>query len=194
MAEGERRDDIPDGAGAQGTPGDGAGGAPPPPLDESLRAVSDAGRATLGATADALRSLRALFSADIALARSALGRGIAWAGVAVVFGASAWLLATAASVALMQRFGLSWLASLSIAALFNLAVTGLAAWRTARFFDHMGLHATRRQLSRVGLFDEQDDKHDADVGNEAGAGDAARADAVAASLTTAATSSQEPRR
>ena len=95
----------------------------------------------------------------------------------------------------MQRSGLSGMASLSIAALFNLVVTALAAWRTARFFDYMGLHATRRQLSRMGLFDE----HDEDDGRDAGPGTgnapgAPRADAVAASLTTAATPSQEPRR
>ena len=133
-----------------------------PPLDESIRAIGAAGRATLSAHGDSLRALRALFSADVALARSALGRGLAWAGVAVVFGASAWLLATAAGVALMQRLGLSWLASLSVAALFNLAITGLAAWRTSRFFDYMGLHATRRQLSRMGLFDEHGGDDDGD--------------------------------
>ena len=76
-----------------------------------------------------------------------------------------------------------------------MVVTALAAWRTARFFDYMGLHATRRQLSRMGLFDE----HDEDDGRDAGPGTgnapgAPRADAVAASLTTAATPSQEPRR
>lgn len=135
-----------------------------PPLDESIRAVGNAGRATVDAAGETLRALRSLLSADIALARSALGRGIAWAGVAIVFGASVWLLATAASVALMQRFGLSWLESLSIAAVFNLAVTGLAAWRTARFFDYMGLHATRRQLSRLGLFDEPADDDDGQTG------------------------------
>ncbi|MCY1381602.1 hypothetical protein D9M69_695290 [compost metagenome] len=52
---------------------------------------------------------------------------------------------------------------MSIAALFNLAITGLAAWRTARFFDHMGLHATRRQLSRLGLFDEDNPDEDDDA-------------------------------
>lgn len=183
MSEGER-------PGEASAPGGNAGA--PPPLDESLRAVGDAGKATLGATRDSLKSLRALLSADLALARSALGRGIAWAGVAIVFGASAWLLATAAGVALMQRFGLSWLASLTIAALFNLAITGLAAWRTARFFDYMGLHATRRQLTRMGLFDEHDDEDDQHGAGGNGAGD--RADAVAASLTEAATPSQEPPR
>lgn len=133
-----------------------------PPLEESIRAVGDAGRATVDAAAQTLRALRNLVSADIALARSALGRGIAWAGVAIVFGASTWLLATAAGVALLQRLGLNWLESLSIAALFNLAITVLAAWRTSRFFDYMGLHATRRQLSRLGLFAESEDEDEND--------------------------------
>lgn len=176
MSEGERSGDA-----------SAPGGGDTPPLDESLRAVGDAGTATLQAGRDSLKSLRALFSADLALARSALGRGIAWAGVAIVFGASAWLLATAAGVALMQQAGLSWLASLSIGAVVNLAVTALAAWRTARFFDYMGLHATRRQLSRMGLFDEDGDGED-------GTRVAPGAEAVAASLTTAATPPQEPRR
>ena len=177
------------------------GGAGAPPLDETLRTIAEAGKASLGATRDSLRALRALVSADLALARSALGRGIAWTGVAIVFGASAWLLATAAGVALMQRFGLSWLASLSIAAVFNLASTALAAWRTSRFFDYMGLHATRRQLSRMGLFDEYGDEHGddlneppGDTGNGTGGNPAPRADAVAASVTTAATPAQEPPR
>ncbi|KAF1684430.1 phage holin family protein [Pseudoxanthomonas taiwanensis] len=149
MEDGERQQD----AAAGGRPG----AAPPPPLDESLRQIGQAGRATLQAWGEVLRPLRALLSADLALARSAMGRALAWAGVAIGFGASAWLLAPAAGVALMQQLGLSWLASLSIAALFNLAVTALAAWRTSRYFDWMGLHATRRQLARMGLFDEDDD-------------------------------------
>ena len=89
------------------------------------------------------------------MARSAAGRGLAWGGAAVVFGATAWLLATAWMVSLLERVnGLSWLSALAIATVFNLAITALAAWRAARFFDYMGLHATRRQLSRIGLFDE----------------------------------------
>ncbi|AKC87067.1 membrane protein [Pseudoxanthomonas suwonensis] len=155
MAEGERPEGPPQ---TPGTPG--GDGASPPPLDESIRAIGEAGRASLGATVDAVRALRGLISADLALARSAAGRGLAWAGAAVVFGATGWLLATAAGVALMQRMGLTWLSALSIAALFNLVVTGLAAWGASHYFDYMGLHATRRQLSRLGLFDEHG--HDVD--------------------------------
>jgi hypothetical protein len=129
--------------------------APPPPdLIDSLKEVGEAGRAAFGSAKDTGRAMRALVSADFALARSAFGRALAWAGVAIVFGASAWLLVAGALIALMQRFGFSWLQSLSFAALLSLAVTVFAAWKVGRYFDYTGMHATRRQLSKLGLFDE----------------------------------------
>ncbi len=144
-----------------GTPGD----APPPDLADSLKQVGEAGRAAFGSAKDTGRALRTLFSADLALARSAFGRALAWAGVAIVFGASAWLLVTGALIALMQRLGLSWLQSLSLAAVLSLSMTALAAWQVSRHFDFMGLHATRRQLTRMGLFDEPSpDADDEDEG------------------------------
>lgn len=130
---------------------------PTPGLEESLRQVGDAGKATLDSARDTGRALRRLVSADLALARSAFGRGLAWAGIAVVFGASSWLLLTGAIIALLQRLGLSWFQSLLFTALASVAMTGLAVWRVTYFFDHTGLHATRRQLSRLGLFDERDE-------------------------------------
>ena len=57
-------------------------------------------------------------------------------------------------IALMQRFGFSWLQSLSLAAFISLAVTAFAAWKVGRYFDYTGMHATRRQLSKLGRFDE----------------------------------------
>ena len=126
----------------------------PPDLIDSLKEVGEAGRAAYGSAKDTGRAMRALVSADFALARSAFGRALAWAGVAIVFGASAWLLMAGALIALMQRFGFSWLQSLSAAALFSLGVTALAIWTVGRYFDHTGMHATRRQLSKLGLFDE----------------------------------------
>jgi uncharacterized membrane protein YqjE len=135
----------------------------PAGIDESLRTIGAEGRATLASALDTGRALRRLASADFALARSALGRGLAWTGVAVVFGASAWLLLMGALIALMQRFGFSWLASISTAALLSLAVAGFSAWRVSVFFDLAGMHATRRQLSRIGLFSETDgDDEDGD--------------------------------
>lgn len=127
---------------------------PPPDLIDSLKEVGEAGRAAYGSAKDTGRAMRALVSADFALARSAFGRALAWAGVAIVFGASAWLLVTGALIALMQRFGFSWLQSLSFAALLSVAVTALAIWKVGRYFDYTGMHATRRQLSKLGLFDE----------------------------------------
>jgi len=148
------------------------GGATPPPdgdadaraprLDESIREVGQAGRATVDSAKHALRSLRRLASFEFALARSAFGRALAWSGVAIVFGASAWLLLAGTLIALMQRWGLSWFQSLLITSLISLAVTGYSIWRVSFFFRHTGMHATRRQLARLGLFDEpRDDDEEA---------------------------------
>jgi hypothetical protein len=130
----------------------------PPHLDESVRRIGRHGRATVDAALDSGRALRRLVFADLALARSALGRALAWFAVAIVFGASAWLLAMGALIALLQAFGMSWLGSIAVAGLISLLVTGFAAWRVSRFFEYAGLHATRRQLARIGIGDEGDDE------------------------------------
>lgn len=145
----------PEGNGATAPDADGERAAPS--LEDSVRQVGEAGQATLASARETGRALRQLVSADLALARSAFGRGLAWAGVAVVFGASSWLLLTGAIIALLQRVGLSWFQALFFTAVVSLGMTALAAWRVAHFFDHTGLHATRRQLSRLGLFDEDGD-------------------------------------
>ena len=123
-------------------------------IDETLRSLRDSGRGTLDASVETGRALRRLVSADLALARSALGRALAWTAVSIIFGASAWLLLMGAMIALLQTTGLSWLASIAITALVSLIVMGIAVWRVSVFFDYAGMHATRRQLSRLGLFSE----------------------------------------
>jgi hypothetical protein len=134
----------------------------PPHLDESVRRIGAAGRAILGSALDTGRAMRRLVFADLALARSSLGRALAWFAVAIVFGASAWLLVAGALIAFLHAFGWSWLLSLAVCSALSLAVTGLAAWRVSTFFDLAGLHATRRQLSRLGIGDEADHDHDDD--------------------------------
>ncbi len=129
----------------------------PPSLEESLHRVGQAGREGLSAAFESGRAWRGLVAADFALARSALGRALAWVGVAIAFGASSWLLLMAALVSLLQRFGLSWLAALSIAALLSLAVTAVAAWQALRYLEHTRLDATRRQLARLGIGDRDED-------------------------------------
>lgn len=151
----------PDAGDAAGSGGGGDRAGKAPHLDESVRRIGAAGRATLGSGRDVGRALRKLVSADLALSRSALGRALAWCAVTIIFGASAWLLLMAAAIAVLHALGLPWLASISIAAAISLAVTGLAGWRVAVFFDLAGLHATRRQLTRLGLFHESlDDDED----------------------------------
>ena len=144
-------DDRPDSA---GDAGDDQG--PPPPLDESVRRVTAAGRETLAAGRDTARALRRLIRADLALARAAIIRSMAWLALTVVFGVSAWLLMVALLVTALHALGLSWLASTGIAGAICLTATAIAGWRTAVYLDHAGLHATRRQLARLGLLRDDD--------------------------------------
>jgi len=124
---------------------------PPPDLAESLRDIGSTAKASLGAAADSARALRSLMAADLSLARSAMGRAVAFAGVAIAFGASAWLFLMATLVAFLHDMGLSWLMSMMIAAGLSLIVTAYAAWRTIHYFEHTRLQATRRQLARLGI-------------------------------------------
>lgn len=131
-----------------------AGEEKPPHLDESVRRIGAAGKATYTSAKETGRALRSLVFADLALARSALGWALAWVAVAIAFGASAWMLIVGALIAVLQRLGWTWLESLSLAAALSVIVTGLAAWRTIHYFECAGLHATRRQLARLGIGDE----------------------------------------
>lgn len=135
------------GAGAPG-----AGDPTPPDLAESLRQVGAAGRASLGAAGDAAKAFRTLLIADVSLARSALGRTLALTGVAIAFGASAWLLLMATLIVYLTRgLGWSWSLALLGTALLSLAITAFAAWQGMRYFEHTRLQATRRQLARLGI-------------------------------------------
>ncbi|MFT3754617.1 MAG: phage holin family protein [Pseudoxanthomonas sp.] len=122
-----------------------------PSLEDSLRQFGDAGRAGFASAVEAGHALRALIAADFALARAALVRTLVWLAVAAIFGASSWLLLMATLIALLQRFGISWLASLGIASALSLAVTALGVWLTTRYFAHTRLDATRRQLAKLGI-------------------------------------------
>src|SRR5512144_2531892 len=68
-------------------------------IEEALHALRDTGRATWTAGRDASKAFRILVSADVSLARSAFGRTLAFTGVAIAFGASAWLLLMGALIA-----------------------------------------------------------------------------------------------
>jgi len=129
-----------------------AGAKPAPDLTESVRQVNAAGRASLSAAKDAAKAFRTLVTADISLARSAFGRTLALTGVAIAFGASAWLLLMATLIVFLNaRLGWAWAGAMLSTALLSLAVTGVAAWQGMRYFEHTRLQATRRQLARLGI-------------------------------------------
>jgi len=128
------------------------GEEPAPDLAEALRRFGDTGRATWSAGREAATAFRILVSADISLARSAFGRTLAFTGVAIAFGASAWLLLMATLIAwLSLGLGWAWSLSLLLAAGLSTAVCGFAGWRAMRYFEHTRLQATRRQLARLGI-------------------------------------------
>jgi hypothetical protein len=126
--------------------------APTPDIEESLRQLHATGRAAWHAGRDASKAFRILLSADISLARSAFGRTLAFTGVAIAFGASAWLLLMAALIAwLSMSLGWAWSLSLLLAALLSIVVTGLGGWKAMWYFEHTRMQATRRQLGRLGV-------------------------------------------
>jgi hypothetical protein len=121
-------------------------------IEEALHALRDTGRATWTAGRDASKAFRILLSADVSLARSAFGRTLAFTGVAIAFGASAWLLLMGALVAwLSGGLGWSWSLSLLLAAGLSIVITGAAGRAAMWYFDHTRLQATRRQLARLGI-------------------------------------------
>lgn len=143
----------------------------PPDLSESLRQVGAAGRASLGALGDTGKALRSLLAADVSLARSAFGRTLAFTGVAIVFGASTWLLLmTTLVVFLSRQLGWPWWLALLSCALLSLIVTAIAIRRGMRYFDHTRMQATRRQLARLGI-GEADESSATPASSEASASD-----------------------
>ncbi|MGY1530950.1 phage holin family protein [Luteimonas sp. A649] len=125
---------------------------PPPDLAESLRELRESGLAGISATGDAAKALRDLLAADVSLARSAAGRSAVFAGAAVMFGASAWLLLmTALIVVLSNQVGLPWWLSLGGCGLLSALCAWLALQKATDYFEHTRLKATRRQLARLGI-------------------------------------------
>lgn len=124
----------------------------PPDLKESLRQVGAAGRSSYEASTEAAKAFRSLFFADVSLARSAFGRTVAFAGLAIACGGSAWLLLMGTLIALLRgRLGWDWTTAMLACAGLSLVVAALSSWAATRYFEHTRLKATRRQLARLGL-------------------------------------------
>ena len=123
-----------------------------PALADSLREVGVAARAGFKEAGGSAKAFRSLVAADFSLARSAFGRTLAMTGVAIVFGASCWLLLMATLIVFMSsQLGLPWAASTLIGTLLSGGVAAWAVWRAGHYFDHTRMQATRRQLARLGI-------------------------------------------
>ena len=127
-------------------------GASAPGIDALVRELGTAGSATFRAGREAGKALRILVTADVSLARSALGRSVAFTGAAIALGASAWLLLMAALVSwLAMGLGWAWSLALLLPAILSLAFAAAAGWGAMRYFEHTRMKATRRQLARLGI-------------------------------------------
>ncbi|MEO6226524.1 MAG: phage holin family protein [Thermomonas sp.] len=134
-----------------------------PGIAEALREFSASGRAGLKSAHDVAKALRILVAADFSLARSAFGRTLALTGVAIAFGASAWLLLMASIImALTRGLGWSWTLALLLTAAISVVATALAGWWATRYFEFTRMQATRRQFARLGLGELADFMPDAD--------------------------------
>jgi len=154
----------------------------PPSIDQAARELRDTGKATLSAGRDAGKALRILLSADISLARSAFGRTLAFTGVAIAFGASAWLLLMAALVTwLGAGLGVPWSLAMVLTAVLSAVAAAVGSRIAMRYFEHTRLKASRRQLARLGFGELAALMPDADSSMSA----EAAADAVEAATTEA---------
>ena len=147
-----RAESDPVGQPADGAPAAGASAREAPGLGDTLDQLGASGRASFTAARDAAKALRILVFADISLARSAFGRTLAFTGVAIAFGASAWLLLMATLIAwLSLGLGWAWSLSLLLTAGLSIVVTVIAGVLAMRYFEHTRLQATRRQFARLGV-------------------------------------------
>ena len=132
--------------------GDGAQQRAAPGIADALKELGETGRATWAAGREAATALRILVTADVSLARSAFGRTLAFTAIAIVFGASAWLLLMSALIAWLSiNVGWAWWFSLLLCGFVSVVLGGVAGWMAMRYFDHTRMKATRRQLARMGI-------------------------------------------
>ena len=118
----------------------------------SFRQVAESGQAELASVRDATKAMRSLVAADVSLARSALGRTLAFTAVAIVLGVVAGLMLVSALVFGTSRWlGLPLWASFLLLGVMGALATAFAGWRAVRYFDHTRMKATRRQLARLGI-------------------------------------------
>lgn len=134
---------------------DGAATEEPPELGQAAKDLGQAGIEVGRSAWEVVHHFRTLLSADLALSRVAFGVTLAWAGVAIVLGASAWLLAMALLVLWLQSTGwVGWQGAVLLPALVSAAGAAVCVWFAVKAFADTSLIATRRQLVRLGLSED----------------------------------------
>jgi hypothetical protein len=115
-------------------------------LKEDVSGILDAGRSVAREYGSAGAAFRRLVFSDIALARTALIRGLVFLVLAALLVGTAWLSAMCVLVVGLHAAGLDWLVALLVPLLVSAGV-GYYAWRQAeRALAFADLDATRRQF------------------------------------------------
>ena len=145
------------GAEAQSASAQDAGAAPhdrsgsTPPIDESVRRITDAGSALASSALGTFKAFRALLVADLALSRSAAGRVLVLGAIGTALGASAWLFGMVLLVLVLRSFGFEWWLAVAVPTVLSMLGAALCAWLALRAFELTRFQATRRQLAKIGI-------------------------------------------
>ena len=113
-------------------------------LKEDVSGVLDAGRTVAREYGSAFAASRRLVLSDIALARTALIRGLVFLVLAALMGGTAWLAVMCGLVVGLNASGLHWIYALMVPLVLS-GGTGYYAWtRAERALAYADLDATRR--------------------------------------------------
>ena len=116
-------------------------------LKQDVSGILDAGRTVAREYGAAGIAFRKLVLSDVALARTALIRGLVFLVLAALMGGTAWLAAMCILVVGLNAAGLHWLFALAVP-LVTSAGVGYYAWtRAERALAFADLDATRRQFA-----------------------------------------------
>jgi hypothetical protein len=116
-------------------------------LKQDVGQLLDAGRGAAREYGAAGASFRKLVLSDIALARSALVRGLVFLLLAALMAGTAWVTAMAVLVVGLHQAGAPWLLALLVPLAASLGVAWYAWTVAQKAFAFADLDATRRQLA-----------------------------------------------
>jgi hypothetical protein len=116
-------------------------------LKDDVSGLLEAGRTVAREYGSAGASFRRLVMADLALARTAIMRGLVFLLVAVILAGTAWGVAMVMIVVVMHQLGLHWLLAMVVPLVISLGIARYCWGISRKAMAFADLDATRRQLA-----------------------------------------------